>query len=77
MIGMNLIVVKNNTIFTLYLDSEECGSERLASYGELHGDDISSLHRVAPPPMPLSISLVFTNPFSSRPSFLDTAYDIR
>jgi hypothetical protein len=49
MIGMNLIAVKNNTIFTLYLDSEECGSERLASYGELHGDDISSLHRVAAP----------------------------
>jgi hypothetical protein len=35
-IGMNPIVAKNNTIVTLHLDDEECGSERLAPYGELH-----------------------------------------
>jgi hypothetical protein len=48
MIGMNPITVKNNTIVTLHLDDEELGSERLAPYGELHGDDTSGLHRVAP-----------------------------
>jgi hypothetical protein len=59
MIGMNPITVKNDTIVTLHLDDEECCSERLAPYGELHGDDTLSLHRVAPP-MPLSVWLVFT-----------------
>jgi hypothetical protein len=48
MIGMNLITTKNNTTVTLHLDDEECGSKRLAPYGELHRDDTSSLHRVAP-----------------------------
>jgi hypothetical protein len=33
MICMNSIVAKNNTIVTLYLDDEECGSKRLAPYG--------------------------------------------
>jgi hypothetical protein len=48
MIGMNLITTKNNTIVTLHLDNKECGSKTLAPYGELHRDDASSLHRVAP-----------------------------
>jgi hypothetical protein len=48
MIGMNLIAAKSNIIVTLHLDDEECGSERLAHNGELHGDDASSLHRVVP-----------------------------
>jgi hypothetical protein len=47
MIGMNPITVKNDTIVTLHLDDEECCSERLAPYGELHGDNTLSLHRVA------------------------------
>jgi hypothetical protein len=47
-IDMNSITVKNDTIVTLHLDDEECGSKRLAPNGELHGDDTSSLHRVAP-----------------------------
>jgi hypothetical protein len=46
-IGVNLIAAKNNTIVTLHLDDEECSSKRLAPNGELHGDDTSSLHRVA------------------------------
>jgi hypothetical protein len=49
MIDVNLIADKNNTIVTLHLDNEECGSKRLAPNGELYGDDTSSLHRVAPP----------------------------
>jgi hypothetical protein len=48
MIGVNPIVTKNNTIVTLHLDDEERGSERLPPYGELHGDDASGFHRVAP-----------------------------
>jgi hypothetical protein len=47
-IGMNPIAAKNNTIVTLHLDDEERGSERLAPYGELHGDDTPDFHRVAP-----------------------------
>jgi hypothetical protein len=47
-IGVNPIMAKNNAIITLHLDDEECGSERLAPQGELHGDDASGLHRVAP-----------------------------
>jgi hypothetical protein len=39
MIGVNPITDKNNTIVTLHLNDKERGSERLASYGELHGDD--------------------------------------
>jgi hypothetical protein len=38
MIDVNPIVAKNNTIVTLHLDDEEHSSERLAPYGELHGD---------------------------------------
>jgi hypothetical protein len=48
MIGVNLIIFKNNTIVILHLDNEERGSKRLASYGELHGDDTLGFHRVAP-----------------------------
>jgi hypothetical protein len=48
MIGMNPIAVKNNTIVTLHLNDEECGSNKFAPYGELQRDDASSLHRVAP-----------------------------
>jgi hypothetical protein len=50
MIDMNLITAKNNTIVTLHLDHEDCGSKRLSPYGELHGDDTLGLHQVAPPP---------------------------
>jgi hypothetical protein len=50
MIGVNPIAAKDNTIVTLHLNDEECGSKRFAPYGELHRDDASSLHRVAPPP---------------------------
>jgi hypothetical protein len=48
MIGMNPITTKNNTIVSLHLDDKECSSKRLAPNGEFHGDDTSSLHRVAP-----------------------------
>jgi hypothetical protein len=41
-------MARNNTIVTLHLDDKEHGSERLGPYGELNGDDASSLHRVAP-----------------------------
>jgi hypothetical protein len=75
MIGMNLITTKNNTIVTLHLDDEECCSKRLAPYGELHRDDTSSLHRVAP--MLLSVRLVFMSSSSSYPSFLKTEYGIK
>jgi hypothetical protein len=47
-VGVNPIATKNNTVVTLHLDDEERGSERLASYGELHGDDTPGFHRVAP-----------------------------
>jgi hypothetical protein len=46
---MNPITTKNNTIVTLHLDDEERGSERLALYGEIHGNGTPSLHQVAPP----------------------------
>jgi hypothetical protein len=46
-IGVNPNMAKNNTIVTLHLDDEEHGSERLAPYGELHGDDTPGFHRVA------------------------------
>jgi hypothetical protein len=45
---MNPIMAKNNAIGTLHLNDEECGSERFAPHGELHGDDTPGLHRVAP-----------------------------
>jgi hypothetical protein len=47
-IGVNPIATNNNTIITLHLDDEERNSERLAPYSKLHGDDASSLHRIAP-----------------------------
>jgi hypothetical protein len=56
-IGVNPITAKNNTIVTLRLDDEECGSKRLAPNGELHGDDASSLHRVAPHAVKRQVSL--------------------
>jgi hypothetical protein len=46
MIGVNPIATKNNTIVTLHLDNEEHGSEWLAPYGELHGNDTPVFHRV-------------------------------
>jgi hypothetical protein len=46
--GVNPITTKNDTIITLHVDNKECGSERLAPYGELHGDDTPDLHGVAP-----------------------------
>jgi hypothetical protein len=48
MIGVNPIAAENDAIVTLHLDDEECGSERLAPYCELHGDDTPCLHRVGP-----------------------------
>jgi hypothetical protein len=48
MIDVNPIAAKNNTIVTLHLNDKECGSKRFTPNGELHGDDSSSLHRVAP-----------------------------
>jgi hypothetical protein len=47
-IGVNPIAAKNNTVVTLHLNDEECGSKRFAPNGELHGYDTSGLHRVAP-----------------------------
>jgi hypothetical protein len=74
-IGVNLIAAKNNTIVTLLLDDKECGSKRLAPYSELHGDDTSSLHQVAP--MALSVRLVFTILSSSLLNFLKMKYEIK
>jgi hypothetical protein len=79
MIGMNPIAAKNNTIVTLHLDEQERGSERLAPYGELHGDGTPGFHRVAPPPTAptsLSVGLVFMSSSSSLPSFLKMKYNI-
>jgi hypothetical protein len=75
-VGMNPIVTKNNAIVTLRIDDEERSSERLAPYGELHGDDTPGFHRVAPPP-PTSVRVVFKglSPFHS--SFLKMEYSIR
>jgi hypothetical protein len=61
----------------LHLDDEERGSERLTPYGELHGDDTSGLHQVAPLPTMLSVRLVFMRSLSYLPSFLKLEYDIR
>jgi hypothetical protein len=47
-IGVNLMVTKNNTIVTLHFNDKERGSERLSPHDELHGDDTSGLHRIAP-----------------------------
>jgi hypothetical protein len=69
-IGMHPITTQNNTIVTLQLDDEECGSERLAPYNELHRDDASSLHR-DDAPTPFSVKLVFTSSLSSLPNFLN------
>jgi hypothetical protein len=74
-IGMNPIMTQNNTIITLHLDNEENGSERLAPYGELHGDVAYGPHQAAP--MPFSVKLVFTSSPTSLPSFLSMEYDIR
>jgi hypothetical protein len=48
MIGVNSIAAKNDTIVTLHLDDEERCSERLAPYGELHGDNTLRFHKVPP-----------------------------
>jgi hypothetical protein len=74
MIGVNPIAAKNNAIVSLHLDDKEHGSERLAPYGELHGDDTLGFHQVVP--MLLSIRLVFMSSSSSLPSFLKMEYDI-
>jgi hypothetical protein len=47
-VGVNPFASKNNAIVTLHLNDEECDSERLTPHGELHGDDVSGLHQVAP-----------------------------
>jgi hypothetical protein len=47
-VGVNPITAKNNTVITLHLNDEERGSERLAPYGELHGDDTLGPQWVAP-----------------------------
>jgi hypothetical protein len=74
-IDVNPIVIKNNTIVSLHIDDEECSSEQLAPYGQLHGDDTLGFHWVAP--MSLSVRFVFTSSSSSLPSFLKMEYDIR
>jgi hypothetical protein len=56
-VGMNPIVAKNNTVVTLHLNDKECGSERLAPYSELHGNNTLSLHRVAPHANKCQVSL--------------------
>jgi hypothetical protein len=48
MIGVNPIMVKNDVIVTLHLDDEECGSEQLAPYSKLHGDDTLASIRLPP-----------------------------
>jgi hypothetical protein len=60
----------------LHLDDEEHGSERLATYSELHGDDTLGFHRVAPH-APLSNRLVFMISSSSLSSFLKMEYNIK
>jgi hypothetical protein len=72
---MNPIVAKNNTIVTMHLDDEECGSKRLVPNDEFHGDDTSSLHQVAP--TPLSVWLVFISLSTSCSGFLKTEHDIK
>jgi hypothetical protein len=72
---VNPIAAKNNTIVTLHLDDEECCGERLAPYGELHGDDTLSLHQVAPHNVKRKVSLTCLS--CSLPSFLKMEYDIR
>jgi hypothetical protein len=74
-ISVDSITAKNNTIVTLHLDDKERGSERLALYDELHGDDTPSFHRVAP--RPLGVRLFFMSSSSSLPSLLKMEYDIR
>jgi hypothetical protein len=54
---MNPIAAKNDTIVTLHLNDEECGSELFAPHGELHGDYASGLHRVAPHTVKHQVSL--------------------
>jgi hypothetical protein len=75
-IGVNPSTAKNNIIFTLHLEDEECGSERLAPHGKFQGDDASCLHWVAPS-TPLSIKLIFTSSSSSLLNFLKMEYDIK
>jgi hypothetical protein len=58
-VGVNPITAKNKAIVTFHLDNKEHSSEQLAPHGELHEDDASGLHRVAP--TPLSARLVFTS----------------
>jgi hypothetical protein len=77
-VGMNPIAAKHNAIVTLHLDDDKRSSERFAPHDELHGDDTSGLHWVAPPPPTLlSVRLVFMSSLFSHPSFLNTAYDIK
>jgi hypothetical protein len=75
MIGVNPITTRNNTIISLHHDDEEHISEGLAPHDELHGDDASSLHRVAP--TPFSVKLVFMSSLSFLPNFLNMKYGIR
>jgi hypothetical protein len=74
-VGMNPITAKNKTIVTLHLDDEECGSKRVAPYGELHGNDTPSLHRVALHAVKCKISL--HELIVPLPSFLKMVYGIR
>jgi hypothetical protein len=56
-VSMNLVMAKNNTVVTLHLNDEECGSERLAPYGELHGENTLGLYVVAPHTIKRKVSL--------------------
>jgi hypothetical protein len=66
MIGVNPIVTQNNSVVTLHLDDEERDSERLSPYGELHQDDTSCLHWVAPHAVQCQVGLHELIIFSSK-----------
>jgi hypothetical protein len=77
-VGVNPIMTKNDAIVTLHLNDEEWGSEwfappRWAPWRWHLWPPLGC----PPPPTPLSIRLVFMSSSSSRPSFLNTTYDIR
>jgi hypothetical protein len=59
-------MTQNNTIVTLHHDDEESGSEQLAAYGELHGDNAFDLHRVAPHAIQCQVGLHELTIFSHK-----------
>jgi hypothetical protein len=75
MTGVNSITAKNNTIITLHVDDEKCGSKRLAP--TVSSMEMTPLASIELPTTPLSVWLVFISSSSSRPSFLKMEYDIK